>query len=509
VPGADNFGGLDSGNTAIWNATYASVPPASVAASGNRYLLAMQPTLTVTSTNATKTYGTDATTAIASNYVISGYQSGVANAFLGDNAGSTFTGRPRVSSSGAFATAPVFGSPYAINIMQGSLAAISGYAFAYNNAGRLTVNPAPVSVTALGGSSFYGLWQSSPGLSATGLQNGEGVGALTGLFSSFGITGVSAPGSYTIGVGGTLTNPNYTLVGTTLGTWSVSLSSGVISGLPSPSNPIPPLVIPVPGASTAALGGLTAAPGKVNVAASPGPSPSPGLSPSPSPPAREAAVSPGSRDASVKPTSRDAGLSPGRPVLAPPAPTSPAASAPALPGRPLSTWPSPIAASPGVATPANRVAGAGCGGKRGTAAGPDTGSSGSAEGCAPPSAASKITSRVVDFALSQLNREELAKSIEREFVETVHGSATPRKVLLVSLAFTSIAFTAGLVGWLLRGGSLVAALLSSIPLWRGFDPLVIVTRSRRSEELGRGLSEVDTLFDGAPAAAAPPHGMPR
>jgi hypothetical protein len=114
---------------------------------------------------------------------------------------------------------------------------------------------------------------------------------------------------------------------------------------------------------------------------------------------------------------------------------------------------------------------------------------------------------VVDFALGQLNRDALAKAIEREFVETVHGNTTAPKVLMVSLAFTSIALTAGLFGWLLRGGSLVAALLSSIPLWRGFDPLVIVTQSRRSE--GRGLSEVDTIFDGARAAASQPRGMPQ
>jgi hypothetical protein len=164
--------------------------------------------------------------------------------------------------------------------------------------------------------------------------------------------------------------------------------------------------------------------------------------------------------------------------------------------------------SPGAAASAGRATGSGCGGQAGTATAPASGAgsvAASAEGCAPSSAASKIASRVVDFALGQLNREALAKAIEQELVETVHDGATPHKVLMVSLAFTSIAFTAGLVGWLLRGGSLVAALLSSIPLWRGFDPLIIVTQSRRSE--GRGGSEVDTMFDGAHAAAAAPRAM--
>lgn len=328
---------------------------------------------------------------------------------------------------------------------------------------------------------------------------------MTGLFSLFGITGMSGPGSYTIGVGGTLTNPNYTLVGTTPGTWSVSLLRGAITGLPSPSNLIPSVVIPTQSASGAAFGGLTTATDKVNVATSPSSSLSP--SPSAGTPAKDASVNSGGRDASVKPGSRDAGLSPNRLVLAPQVPTPPASSAPSLSGRPLSTLSPPVMTSPAVAAPANRMTGAGCGGKGGTAAAVDSGFAGPAEGCAPPSAAAKIASHVVDFALGQLNRDALAKAIEREFVETVHGNATAPKVLMVSLAFTSIALTAGLFGWLLRGGSLVAALLSSIPLWRGFDPLVIVTQSRRSE--GRGMSEVDTIFDGAHTAASQPRGMPQ
>jgi hypothetical protein len=504
APGADSFSGLDSGNTATWHATYGTVPPASVTAGGNRYLFAMQPTLTFTSTDATKTYGTDATPAIASHYGVTGYQSGVANAFLGDNAASTFTGGPSITSSGAPATASVAGGPYAINLAQGSLAAISGYAFAFNGSGRLTVNPAPVTVTALSGWSFYGLSPTNPGLTAIGLQNGESIAALTGLFNSFGITNTTKPGSYTIGVGGTLTNPNYILVGTTSGTWSVSPLGGPRNGLPWPSTTIPPVVFPTQTPSDAALGALSSA----TIDAALRPTVTPGLSPSARPPASNASSA--NRDTSAKPASRDAGLDPTRPPLTP---QLPAPRSPALPGQTLAASPAPLMTSPadppgassGGATPAGRGAGSGCGGMAGTITGPASGAPGAAapaEGCAPT-----IASRVVDFALKQLNREALAKAIEQEFVETVHAGATPRKVLMVSLAFTSIAFTAGLVGWFLRGGSLVAALLSSIPLWRGFDPLVIVTQSRRSE--GRGASGVDTMFDGARAAAAQPRGLPQ
>lgn len=219
--GSNLFGGLDSANTAIWNATYATLPPAGVTASGNRYLFAYQPTLTFTSTNATKTYGADATSAIASSYSVSGYQSGVSGAFIGDSASSVFTGNPVVTSSGSGASASVGAGPYAITVAQGSLSTISGYGLAVSSPGALAVNPAPVTVTALSGSSIYGASSSNPGLSATGLQNGESASVLTGLTNSFDISQTSAAGTYVLSVTGTLANPNYVVAGTVSGTWPV------------------------------------------------------------------------------------------------------------------------------------------------------------------------------------------------------------------------------------------------------------------------------------------------
>jgi len=63
----------------IWDATYASLSPANVTASGNAYIFAYQPTLTFTSTGSlTKTYGQDATALVgASPYTVSGFQGGV------------------------------------------------------------------------------------------------------------------------------------------------------------------------------------------------------------------------------------------------------------------------------------------------------------------------------------------------------------------------------------------------------------------------------------------------
>jgi filamentous hemagglutinin family protein len=307
APGSDTFGALDSANTATWNATFASLPPGSVTVAGNRYLFANQPTLTVTSTSATKTYGTDVSASIASNYTVSGYQGGAANAYLADSSATAYGGAPSITSTGAGATATVAGSPYTISAALGSLASTAGYAFSFQSNGALTVNqkaltvtatdaskaygstltfagtefstgglvngdsvtsaslastgaaatagvagspyaitasgasgsglanyaisyvsgalivnPASITVTALGGSSTYGSSPSNPGLSATGLQNGQGVGVLTGLSNSFGINSTTNAGGTTLNVAGVLSNANYTVTGTNTGSWTVN-----------------------------------------------------------------------------------------------------------------------------------------------------------------------------------------------------------------------------------------------------------------------------------------------
>jgi hypothetical protein len=111
---------------------------------------------------------------------------------------------------------------------------------------------------------------------------------------------------------------------------------------------------------------------------------------------------------------------------------------------------------------------------------------------------------LIDFSLGQLNRGAILEAVSREFADVVQAKAVPRQVLMVSLASASIAMTAGLVGWFLRGGTLLGALLSSMPLWRGFDPLVVVMRPRRGGERGRITSKVDAMFDGAHAVGYGP-----
>ncbi len=199
APGTDTFGTLNSGNTAIWNATYTSLPPGNVTQSGDLYLFANQPTLTFTTTNTSKTYGSDATAAVAAAYSVSGYQSGVSNAFLADNAASIYSGTPAVTSTGSVETANVAGSPYAVTATTGSLSALNGYAFAFVNTGTLTVNPAALTITASPQSTTYGtaLNLGTTAFTTSGTQNGENVTAVTLTSNgSATVAGTLAAGTY-------------------------------------------------------------------------------------------------------------------------------------------------------------------------------------------------------------------------------------------------------------------------------------------------------------------------
>ena len=210
-PANDTFGSLDSRNTAIFGNTYASLAPGSVALSGNRYVFASTRTLTVTSTDASKTYGDDASTAIAGNYVITGYDAGITGVYLGDSAATALSGAASITSTGAAATANVAGSPYVMTAALGTLASQSGYAFTFASDGRLTVNQRAITVTAEAQTKVYGA--TDPTLTYTvggsGLANGD---TLSGLLVRTAGENVIA-GGYAITQGGVTNtnNPNYAI----------------------------------------------------------------------------------------------------------------------------------------------------------------------------------------------------------------------------------------------------------------------------------------------------------
>ncbi|MCL6699501.1 YDG domain-containing protein [Sphingomonas sp. NSE70-1] len=253
-PASNSFGGLDSGNTAIWNASYGSHNPASI--SGNRYIFTYQPIATVTTVDASKVYGTDLSGSTASLYTLAGLHAGVAGAFLGDTLASAFSGAPLISSAGLAANADVAGGPYAVTATGGTLVSTSGYGLAFANSGKISVTPKALTGTVSANDKTYdGTTSATGSVSLSGVLSGDDVTASAllafadrnaGSDKSVTISGGSLSGSdagnYSLSLPastlasifqkaltGTVTANDKTYDGTAAATGSVSLS-GVVGG---------------------------------------------------------------------------------------------------------------------------------------------------------------------------------------------------------------------------------------------------------------------------------------
>src|SRR5262249_22300054 len=210
APG-QNFGNLNSNNTAIWNSTYATLPPPLVTYPGNRYIFAFAAgttpaTLTVTSLSDSKTYGD---TANLSRFTVPGFQAGVATAYLADP--NVFTGTPGLFSAGAAAIAGA--RAYSIIASQGTLAASGNYSFAFNNAGVLTVNPKALTITANDAAQTYNgvLFSGGNGVIYSGFVNGQNASVLSGAIAYGGNSqGAVNAGTYTI-IPSNQTSSNYAI----------------------------------------------------------------------------------------------------------------------------------------------------------------------------------------------------------------------------------------------------------------------------------------------------------
>jgi filamentous hemagglutinin family protein len=214
APTGNVFDNLDSGNTAFWNATRATLAPGSV--DSNRYVFAFQPRLTLTTDSVTKVYGTDLTGNSGVGFTITGYQPGVAGAFLADTEATVFNGTPRVTSDGFAPRASVNGGPYGITVDPDSLATNSGYAVDVTNAGSVTVTPLGITATPDADDKTYdGTTAGTGTLTLNGVLAGDDVGATatftftdpnTGVQKQVNVTGLAltgaAAGNYTVTLSG-------------------------------------------------------------------------------------------------------------------------------------------------------------------------------------------------------------------------------------------------------------------------------------------------------------------
>jgi hypothetical protein len=115
------------------NTTSTNQQTSNVSRDRKRRIVSTPATLTVTSSNDSKTSGS---TANLSLFTVSGFQAGVPT---------VVSGTPGFFSAGAAATANA--GAYAIIVSQGTLTA-PGYNFVFNSTGLLTVNPQALTITA-------------------------------------------------------------------------------------------------------------------------------------------------------------------------------------------------------------------------------------------------------------------------------------------------------------------------------------------------------------------------
>jgi filamentous hemagglutinin family protein len=203
-PASNTFGGLASGQQALYGRTFAGNPPGTVTETGNRYLFSEGlGALTLNSAfDDTKVYGSvynPPAAVVGTHYTLSGFvdASAYGDVFTQDTAANIgLTGAPTFASAGDGEAANVVGSPYAFVWSNGTLANTSGYTLGTpSTTGALTVTPATVTITGGDFSRFLG--QPNPVLGGTviGLPS---VATLNNLLYTTMADLASLPGDYAV-----------------------------------------------------------------------------------------------------------------------------------------------------------------------------------------------------------------------------------------------------------------------------------------------------------------------
>jgi len=105
----------------------------------------------------------------------------------------------------------------------------------------------------------------------------------------------------------------------------------------------------------------------------------------------------------------------------------------------------------------------------------------------------QIEQEKYELADGQLIRN--VSSIDKLFDDRQEQSERSYKVMAQISASLGLTFAAGYVTWVLQAGSMLASLLASMPMWRQFDPLPILSKNEKDDDAdqvaGDGANSVD------------------
>jgi hypothetical protein len=94
-------------------------------------------------------------------------------------------------------------------------------------------------------------------------------------------------------------------------------------------------------------------------------------------------------------------------------------------------------------------------------------------------------------------QELLRQKIDESFDADIERRSIRTKIINI----TATTFSVGIASYLVRAGSMVASLVSTLPMWHGFDPIAIFTADKknkkgRDEKAKTDTSKAETFFDG-------------
>src|ERR1019366_5273123 len=170
------------------------------------------PTLTITATPQSSTYGSTPSL-VATGYIVAGEVSG--NGVTADTQISAWKGTPALATT-ATSSSSVAGSPYPITVSVGTITNPFNYQLSFVN-GALSVNPAALVITADNASKTYGQTLTFAGTEfpRPGLQNGETIGSVTlpspGAVSTANVAGSPYLITPSNAAGGSFNTGNYSI----------------------------------------------------------------------------------------------------------------------------------------------------------------------------------------------------------------------------------------------------------------------------------------------------------
>ncbi|NOQ42178.1 MAG: hypothetical protein GQ563_06730 [Desulfuromusa sp.] len=95
----------------------------------------------------------------------------------------------------------------------------------------------------------------------------------------------------------------------------------------------------------------------------------------------------------------------------------------------------------------------------------------------------------LDEIIAKGDYDLLRQEIDEAFNQQVQADAMRTKIATMATA----TFTIGIISYLLRAGSFAAALASSLPLWRGFDPIIVFSGNKKKKKDQNELPDTDEL----------------